>query len=309
MGIDLRNTRQADGSERVAIQGRVGKKVIYCTHNLCDATSWYSESSRVVEEVLPETDGLVYTAANAVWVDMSHGKVFDEEALIEDQEIFNSGDPHGYRVVVLSNDVALTEDTAFSPGSGDYSVDYAAGSITFGASQAGKVIKASYSYKDGSGWIMRPLPGRGLHVEKAEMLISHDLDMTDTFCMEVFGYADIFAPHLLTTADPPGPLAPGTQILLERTRYKTLDQILDESADAFPNIPAIGGSRGFTQARHKFAFYYSADRTLWDSLGMYVRICIEGREGFGGERATATFYCVSKTDPGAGKALEILTAE
>lgn len=36
---------------------------------------------------------------------------------------------------------------------------------------------------------------------------------------------------------------------------------------------------------------------------------IEGDEGFGGERATATFYCTSQTDPGAEKALELLTAE
>jgi hypothetical protein len=156
---------------------------------------------------------------------------------------------------------------------------------------------------------MPPLAGRALVIEKAEVQFASNTEMQDAFVMDIYGLADIFAPQLLTTADPPGPLPPGTSIPIDGTTYKTIDQIIDEAIMAFPEIPALGGPRGYSQPRHVFQFHYAAVRTLWSSLGMYVRIAIQGDTPFVGERVTGTFYCLSRADPGIPRALELLTAE
>lgn len=310
MTIDFRQKpKQADAVPLTALHGRVGKEVIYATHNLCDETTWYSESARVVDEALPETDGLTYQSANICWTDMVNGKVFDEDGLIEDQKTFEPGDPHGYAIIVKSDGVEMTPRAPFAASGGDYVIDYALGTITFAATQAGKSVTASYSHKNGAGWIMKPLAGKALVIEKAEIQFSADINMNATFTMEVYGFADIFAPFLVNTFDPPGPLPPGTPIAIETSKYKSLDQIVDEAVAAFPEIPAMGGDRGFAQARHVFQFHYAAVRTLWSSLGMHVRVFVEGGSSFGGERATATFYCTSRVDEGVAEALKILTAE
>jgi hypothetical protein len=294
--------KNADGSLLLAQTGRYGKEVIYATHNLCDQCTWYSESLRVTDGAMTDSgDGLTFTSPHAHWTDLSHGKVFDEEGLIEDQKILNPGDPHGYSIEVKVDGVAMTQRAPFAFSGGDYEVDYVGGRVTFYASQAGKAVTASYSYANTSAWILQPLPGKTLVIEKSEVQFSADIRMEKAFIMEVYGNADYFAPHL--------GLPPGTPIPLESTIYKTIDQLIDEAVLAFPEIPVLGGPRGYTQSRHVFQFYYAAVRGLYSSLGMYVRILMEDDAAFSGERATATFYCLSQTDPGPEKALELLSAE
>lgn len=306
--LDLRKkARQADGTPLFASTGRIGKEVIYATHNLTDKTTWYSESARVTDEALVDSgDGLVFNSAHTHWIDMVHGKVFDEDGLVEDQQIFEPGDPHGYHAIVKSDGVEMTIREPFETAGGDYSIDYATGDVTFFASQAGKTVTASYSYAQTSGWIMKPLPNKALVIEKAEVQFSKDIQMQKAFVMEVYGAVDIFAPQLM---EAPYNLPSGTPIPIEGTNYKTIDQLIDEAVGAFPEVPVLGGARGYTQPRHIFQFHYAAVRTIWASLGMFIRISMQDDAAFTGERATATFYCLSQTDPGIEKALALLTAE
>ena len=301
-----------DNIPLVAVAPREGREVIYASHSLCDMTTWHVESERVTDAELTETGG-VWSSGDTHWIDMVHGKVFDERALIVDQMEENPGDPHGYAVIVKVDGVTKTPRAPFATSGGDYTVDYIAGTVTsVSGSWTGSVVTASYSKKSGSGWILRPTPstgegdpGRALIIEKAEIQFSDDTVMTSAVRMEVYGLVDFFAPQLLTTNG--GPLPPGTPIPIEETIYDSIDQMIDEAAGMFPVIPVLSTAtaRGYTKPRYIFQFHYATARPLFSSLGMFLRISVE--EPFGGERATATFYAVSARDVGPEKAIEILT--
>lgn len=301
-----------DNIPLVALAPREGSEVIYATHNLCDMTSWYVESERVVDAALTESNG-IWSSGDTHWIDMVHGKVFDERALIKDQMADNPGSPHGYGVVVKVDGVEKTLRDPFATSGGDYTVDYVSGSVTpVSGSWTGSTVTASYSKKSGHGWILTPTPssgvddpGRALIIEKAEIQFSDDIGMTSAVKMEVFGLVDFFAPQYLTTNG--GPLPPGTPIPIEETVYDTIDQMIDEAVGMFPGIPSLSSNtlRGYTKPKYIFQFHYATARPLFSSLGMFMRISVS--EPFSGERATATFYAVSARDVGPDMAIRILT--
>lgn len=314
-GINLKKNVQSDGVTRVAIAHRRGSEAIYATHNLCDATTWYSESLRLTEKTLTK-NGAFYESGDVFWVDLTHGKVFDEEGLIALQKVFEPSAPHGYEVVIETSDdggttwVTRPMRAPFATTGGDYTVDYAAGTITFVANDPAPadLVRGSYSQMTNSAWVLTPKSGTSLAVTKSELQFSSDVDFKDTIVMEVYGLADYFAPHLLDTADPPGPLPPGTPIPIETTYYKTMHQFIDESVGFFPALPPIGGlTRGSQKNTYVLQFHYDVAKVMYSSLGMYLRISLEGDNAFLGERATGTFYLFSGADPGAAKALGELT--
>ena len=287
MSINLKKPKvQSDGVPLVVAAARLGSEVIYSTHNFCDPTTWYSESVRVTEETLSDSgDGLTWNSAQPNWVDMTHGKVMDEDAIALENE-----PTHLYAVVVTVDAVEQTQRVPYAASGGDYDVDYVTGAVTFYASQAGKVVKASYSYESGSTWIMRPSMGKQLKIEQAEAQFSENVVMNDTIRFGAWGVADVFAPELVPT-----PLASGTLIELQVTRYVRLDQIVDEALGSYPLIPAMGGgARGNAQARYGFPFRYGAVRVLDSAALMELRVGLESGAVYGGERATATFYCSSE---------------
>lgn len=300
---------QADGIPKVAVAPRVGSEAIYATHNFCDQTTWYSESTRVVEEALSDSGGgLVWTSTNQHWINLREGRVLDEEGIVADQAVFESSDPHGYAVLVeVSTDGGTTwtemnQHPPFEPSGGDYGVDYTAGTITFDSTQAGNLVRASYSYESGSGWIMRPLPGKMLSIEKAEIQFSIDAQFDGDIVMEAYGLVEIFAPPL--AASNGGPLPDGTPIPINETRYKTVAQLLDESVGTFAKFPALGGAaRGTTQDMYILQFHYAAAKLLFSSLGMFLKLSTSSGVEWGGLRATSTFYLTSKEDPGLQQAL------
>lgn len=281
-------TIQADGAQQVAIVGREGNETNWATHKFTDSTSWYGTSVRVTEETLADSgDGLTFESDHAPWVDMIHGKVWDEESLCTDV-------PHGYAVIVTVDDVEKTARKPFAPSGGDYVVDYVTGKVTFAASQTGKVVKASYSYVVDSIWVLRPYVGYALDVEQAELQFSQNMVMTGSIVMAYFGDADHFAP---------GIFPPGTIIELGRQTYNKAHQLIDEAIGSYPVIGApLGGSlRGMTSPVYGFPFKYGTVRRLWSKWKMEVRIWLEDWDGnknvpFEGEHATGTFYCVSREE-------------
>lgn len=279
------HSEQADKAARVVLSGRLGKEVIYATHDFTDRTSWYSASVRVTDEALIDSgDGLTFTSARPNWIDMTHGKVFDEDAVAAEVS-------HKYVVAVTVDGVEKTQRTPFATSGGDYDVDYATGKVTFYSAQTG-VVKATYSYENGSTWVVRPAPGTLLKIEEAEAQFSVDVILNDTIRFGAWGLVDVFAPQLM-----PG-IPSGTLLELEVNRYKAIDQIVDEARGSFPVIPAIGGSsgRGSQQARYGFPFRYGSVKVLSSKAGMELRVSLEGNTVFGGERATATFYCSSEIE-------------
>jgi hypothetical protein len=283
-GNNLLEKKQTDGSLHVAQVGREGTEVIFATHDFADPTTWFGDSVRVTDEVLVDSgDGYTFTSSHTNWIDMIHGKVFDED--VHAAEV-----SHTYSVVTTVDDVSVDHHPPFFTSGGDYSINYEDGTITFVNSQAGKTVKTSYSYENGSTWYMRPLPGKQLKIEQAEAQFSIDTIINDTIQFGAFGLVDVFAPQLVDN-----PIPSGTLIPLTTTRYKTLDQIVDEAIGSFPVVPALGGAlRGNLQARYGFPFRYGAVRVLNSLAGMELRVFLEGNTAFNGERATATFYCSSE---------------
>lgn len=311
MSISLKKTVQADGITKVAVSHRRGKEAIYATHNFCDGTTWYSESTRVVEEELTK-NGANYESDNPNWVDLTHGKVFDEEALIANQAVLEPGDPHGYVVLVETSDdggttwVERPMREPFAASGGDYTVNYVLGHITFVANDPapGDKVRASYSYMTNSAWVLTPLPNKSFAVTKSEIQFSADVVMNDTILMEVYGAVDFFAPEMM---GPPYNLPSGTPIPIETTEYKTMLQLIDESIGFYPELPALGGGvRGTTQSMYVLQFHYDVAKVVYSSLGMFLRISLKGDTTFGGERATATFYLESNTDTDPMQALKEL---
>lgn len=301
------SARQADGTSLVAVKARFGREVIYATHSFCDPTTWFWDSDRVEGKPLVENNG-VWESGDPNWIDLDHGKVMDEDAVKEDQAIFHPP-PHGYAIAITVDGVEQTPRAPFATSGGDYVIDYVAGTVTptDPVAWAGKTVLATYSKATTSGWEMIPTDGRGLIIEAAEIQFSKDIEMNATLVMEVYGLVELFAPQLLIANG--GPLPPGTPIPIETTKYKTMDQLIDEAIGAYPVIPSFSNAskRGYTQERYIFQFHYTSARPVFSSLGMFIRIYLEGDRPLGGERATATFYCLSKIDPGIDEAMAILT--
>jgi len=287
-------TPQSNGAARVAIAPLEGSETIYSTHNFVDPTTWYSQSTRVTNEVLTDSgNGLTWDSINPIWIDMVSGKVQDEDGIIE-EEAERTPSHHGWSVVIKVDDVVKTMREPLESSGGDYTVNYSTGKIIFFSSQAGSVVKATYSKESGSGWRLKPMPNKILDIIDAEAQFSADVDMTDTLEFAVKGPIDIFAPQMLQSNG--GPYPPGTMIPLVTQKYKKFTQLIDEARGAYPVISSIGGTRGVSAAIYGFPFQYSTTRELKSSLGLELWISLVHERKFGGQHATATFYCTSRSE-------------
>ena len=287
--------KQGDGIPVIAMKPSLGKELIDCSHNMTDETTWFYSSERVTDEELIY-DGLEgWYESGDVWIDLTHGKVFDEHTLCERHE-------HGYSVVVEVDGVEKTQRAPFASSGGDYEVDYQNGKVRpFTEDWSEAIVMASYNKMVDSAWALVPFEGKAVQINKAEVQFSEDLVYASGVRMEIWGLADYFAP---------GYYPPGTKIPIGKGLYNTVDQFIDEAVGSFPPVEPVGGSdRGITKKRHIFHFYYGVSRQIFSSLGMEVRVQTVGDVVFGGQRCTATFYCTVKSDPGALAALKELAAD
>lgn len=278
---------QSDRAKLVAIVGREGSETVWATHNYCDATTWYDLSIRVSESLYNSGDNLTFSGSHINWIDMNHGKVLDEIGLKEDVE-------HGYQVAVTVDDIPVIQHDTFNGISGDYTVDYKSGSITFFEPVTGSVM-ATYNYATENTWILAPTPGRALDVEQAKINFTQDLVMTSQLGYTVYGYVDVFAPEYSSAYG--GPIPSGTKIPIALSRYSSLTQIVDEAIKINPALPAMGdGLRGLAAPVYSAVFRYSTLRRLWHKYGMELHINVSGNVELEGTRATGTFYCVSRPE-------------
>jgi len=265
-----------DGVQRVSIEpSEAPSETIFITPNMCDPTTWYQDSVQVVDEVAshddPPNDYTQYSVANTNLIDTYHGKLPGEDTL-------DDGVGGNYRVIVKVNDVTKTEDDPhLAAGNGDYTVDYAAGTITFNtALTAPDVVKATYHYENGSSFSITPLAGKMLKLVKAEIQLSEDIILEDTILIQV--------------------CVGGTPV--KETRYKSMADLYSEAQGTYPSLPALGGSgwRGMTQPVHTLPFVYLAVSILRSSQALSMKVSLENGKAFGGSFATATFYCLSEDE-------------
>lgn len=278
--------RQQDKASLVAIVGREGSETIQATHDFSKKETWYLNSTRVDNEILSDSgNGLTYNSANPFWVDMAHGKVYDEDMICEDVN-------HGYSIEVWVTGSVLIPREPFVNSGGEFEINYRDGTITFFTAPTGPVT-ASYSHAEDSTWILKPYPSKSIDVEQAEVQFAKDIVINDTIVMEAWGWVQVFAPEYWEENG--GPLPTNTLIRLEQTKYKTFYQIIDEALGSYPLVPGMSGSRGSAEI-YGFPFRYGAVRRIHGNYGMEVRIYLENDIEFGGSRATATFYCISRNE-------------
>ena len=92
-----------DGNQRVSSVVMSGEKYNIYSHNWCDKTTWYQESTKVTEEVLSDSgDSLTFNSSNTFWIDLTHGRQTNENYIIDE-----TGD-NSYIPIILINDVPQT---------------------------------------------------------------------------------------------------------------------------------------------------------------------------------------------------------
>lgn len=263
-------------------------KTIY-SHNWCDKTTWYEKSVEVVSGITTDQgDHLNYDLEHNYIIDTFHGKITQEDYLVDDND-------HSYRVAVWV-DGAEQEEIDPHTLSGDYSVNYASGIITFEEELTGtEEVTATYHYATTADNTIAANPGKVLTIEAVEVQVSENVEIKDTLRFTMYGYVDVFAPQLLTTNG--GPYPPGTKIPLANSLvFKTMSDYLNDAFRAYPKYPALGGDgwRGVSQPTYVMDWDYLRSRILRYNAGMEIRITLDHNTEFGGTLATATFYCTSQ---------------
>jgi hypothetical protein len=246
--------------------------------DFCRRETWYTDSIAVVDEVVGQGDGssVAFSLDHPWVVDLGHGKVTEEDRIAPP-----GGSLGGYRPSVWVGEVLQEEREAFESSGGDYTLNYETGELTFFVAPGmGETITASYFYvPDGVGPCVKivPLGGKKTVITTHESQFSANWIMDDTIIVQV------------RATQYPG--YEGVDLLLDQTKLKTVGNVMDWFNGSFPVVPANGGGvRGLSSDILVGRVDYISTINLLSSIGMYLKCFTEHARGFGGERATMTYY-------------------
>ncbi len=253
----------------------IGQRAWTFSHNLCDKTTWYGDSVAVTNEAVGTGNGatVTFNFAHQYLIDLSHGKVTDEDFLVGT-----------YGPVITVAGVTKTEQE-FGETGGDYTIDYANGTITFATAPAnGAAIVGNYHYSPanaGSTLYVVPTPGYRMTITVAEAQFSADFAMTDNVVSSIFTYN-------------PGLGAPPAKFEYTpaRSRYKRIVDFCNYTLGSFPIIPTIdaGGTRGLPQQIIQLRYDYQSALILDSSIGAELRVWNEHHRPLSGYTANISFY-------------------
>jgi len=272
--LSMVNVKDAVGTKKV----NVGPRSFLFSHNLCDHTTWYGDAVRVVGEAVGTGDGAqtVFNLANTNVIDLAHGKVTDEDLIVPTAAQGGSD----FLIHVYLDAVEQTE-IPFSGSSGDYKVNYTAGSITFVTPPgSGVAVTADYFYENGSTMYLRPLTGFKSVITTAEAMFSSNIVMTDNLVSAIYTYD-------------PGQGAPPAKFEYpgSRIRFKRIYDFINYTNGSFPVIAPIGGvERGSLNSILQLRWDYTSAIDLPDSAGAELRIWMENHLSYSGETASIVFY-------------------
>jgi len=286
----IEQARTSDGRIRVTSEKPEGTRINFFSPNLCDKTTWYPKSVRVVDEVAADSgDHLTYTLANPHIIDVYHGKLTFEDDM-------RDASNNTYRVVVKVDGVTKTEQDPHYGSGGDYTINYINGEIVFlSALDVADEVTVTYHYATTSVFTVGANAGTILQIMLAEAQFSLDVDPKDTVVFEVWGIADYFLSSAQMTAlgIPPGI---GYKIRLQRNAYKTMGDFYNDTFKSFPLYKAIGNISNWRSQKSDVTVMewdYISAVPLYGDKGMEVRLSLDHNEPFTGYLATASFYCLS----------------
>ena len=280
----------SQGAPVVQTTWREGTATDFIMHNLCDKTTWYTDSARVEDEALSDSgDGLIWNSANTFWICVVCGRIPQEHRI-----------QATYEAIIKVDSVVMTESPQGTTDE-DYQINYATGDVTFNATQAGNTVEATYSYAQTSVFYVTPTADHTLRLTAVEVQFTDDTDLKDSVRFDIEGYVHSFVPEATvddvspnyTTSFPTNFRIP----LGSPTIYKTMMDFIAEAQRAYPMIPALGGTswRGSLTPIYVMRWPYQEDATrdLVADKGMRVKISLENDIQFGGTAAIATLYAVS----------------
>lgn len=239
------------------------------THNWADKTTWYKESTRVVDETPTDTgDHLTYSLAHQYLVDTYHGKLFGEDFLTDE-------DDNSYRVAVKVNDVTKTEQDPHTASGGDYTVDYVNGTVTFLQSQENNTITVTYYYAEDSTFIITIPEGKTYDLVRVECQFAEDTHFKDTVIYKV------------TALVGPGGsrVTVGTPLV-----YKTMYNFIDDRDEVLEMQKAFDTSnwRGLTKDVYSVRWNYVSVTEFSSEYGAQIEMSLEHDEPFEGTYVTTT---------------------
>lgn len=277
-GISLDENKDSRGNIVFVQEKRVGSELDSATHNFSDKTTWYHNSVYVTQQDCVEQDGYTWKLPHEYIVDLTHGKIFNEDRIA--QEL-----PHQYRVDVFVDGYQLTQRDIFSSNYDDgydYILDYKDGIIHFVEDHSGKQVRANYAYATDSTWVLVPKPGKTINIERSEVQFASNFVYNDAIDFEIWAYNPFDLPN---------------KVLIQRRSYKSIHNFIDEARGSYPVIPAVGGSElGTVYDTIGFPFNYNTIRQLSYSQGVELRIKTRNDRELGGDRTTATFYCTVQNE-------------
>ena len=282
------------GHIRVESHPTSGKSEIITSHNFADPTTWWGDSLRVTEEVLsnPSGDNTLYRSDHKHWIDLSHAKVTKEDEIIVDTTLWPNGP---FTVIISVNDVVKVEDR-------DFRVDYRNGEVSFswpnpenpkvllgmGPLNPSDVVKATYSYENGSTWALRPEAGTKIRIVRTEVQFTHDIIIHDDCHWQTYVYNPFDLPNKVPYGTP--------------SIYKSAQDYVNEGNSGTGVIKAFGGTgstysvRGLQHDVSVFPFDYLATKDVMSSVGAEVRVFLYSHTPYIGEYATATVYCLIENE-------------
>lgn len=280
--------------------GLIHERVYGFCINFCDKTTWYHDSTKVTDEAVGTGDGVTTEfqlahgtssgsgdAANERIIDLSHGKVTDENdiATADTHREMGSGysavgSLSGYVPIVKVDGTELSERPFGDTSGGDYTINYITGTITFASPPPnGNDVTCTYWYVgSGDGALIRLVPpsGKKYQIDKVEIQSSSDSEMSSNIIMNVYAGA------------PP----PSGFPVRRPTVVKSILDIVNYAQGSWEQIPAQGGSgaRGISDAINIHRIEYISEVPLLSSMLMYMQVHLEDPVEFNGTWATVVIY-------------------
>jgi hypothetical protein len=246
-----------------------GLRYTVYTHNWANKTTWYQESTRVVDETPTDTgDHLTYTLAHQYVIDTYHGKIFGEDFLTD-------ADENSYRVVIKVNNVTKTEQDPHIVSGGDYTIDYVNGTVTFLQSQENNTVTVTYYYAQSSKFIVSVSEGKTYDLVRVECQFASDTQLKDTVIYKV-----------TALVGPGGSRVTVTNPLVYKTMYNFIDD-RDEVLEVQKAFD-VNNWRGLSKDVYSIRWNYVAVTEFSSEYGTQIEMSLEHDEAFEGTYVTTT---------------------
>jgi hypothetical protein len=198
VNVDVTSTEKA---QKVATTKLEGSSSTLVSHDFCDKTTWWGQSTRITQETLTTSDNLTYSSVHQFWIDLVSGKIPYEDRISA-----------AYKALIYVDDVLTT--TGFV-------INYVTGAVVFDSSQEGKVVKAAYSYAGGSLWKVAPTAGKTIKMLGTQIKLTDDCTLSS---------GHIYFQPFLTNGTPAG----------TATVYKNLNDLIKCVSGAVSRIQKFG---------------------------------------------------------------------